>query len=147
MLQKIAIGVLKIIIYLAFVGLAVYYTPKILSHYLKTPYPLATITSGSMWPQLKVNDLILMKGISGEEAKVGQIIIYKNAQGFTIHRLIRRQGSMLITKGDANNSEDAPVNPKDVVGRMVYIKDKPFRIPFFGVIARSLGPKLQNIEK
>lgn len=146
MIKTISISILKIVAYLVFVALAVYYTPKILSHYLKTPYPLATITSGSMWPELKVNDLILMKGISGEEAEIGQIIIYKNSQGFTIHRLVRKQGDKLVTKGDANKSEDAPISKEDVVGRMVYLKGKPFRIPYLGSIARNLGPKLQKVE-
>lgn len=147
MLKKILIIIAKIAAYLVFVALAVYYTPKILSKELNTQYPLATITSGSMWPALKVNDLILMKGISGNDAQIGQIIIYKNSKGFTIHRLIKKDNGKLITKGDANNVDDVPVKPEDVVGRIVYIGKSPFRIPYLGIIARSLGPRLQEAEK
>ncbi len=147
MLKRITINLVKIILYLAFVALAVYYTPKVLSKVLHTQYPLATITSGSMWPVLKTNDLILMKGISGSQAEVGQIIIYKNSKGFTIHRLIRRQGEKLITKGDANNVEDTPITEADVVGRAVYIGKSPFRIPYLGAVAKNLGPQIQNLEQ
>jgi len=146
MVGKIAKGAIKIVLYIAFVVAAVYYTPKILARALHTQYPLATITSGSMWPVLKVNDLILVKGLSGKDAQIGQIIIYQNPKGFTIHRLVRKQNGMLITKGDANNVEDAPVKEADVVGRTVSIGKSPFRIPFLGVIARGLGPKLQKLE-
>lgn len=146
MVKKIAIGAIKVVLYIAFVAGAVYYTPKLLAKTLHTQYPLATITSGSMWPVLKVNDLILVKGITGKEAQIGQIIIYQNPKGFTIHRLIRRQNQMLITQGDANNVEDAPVKESDVIGRTVYIGKSPFRIPYLGFIARSLGPKIQKLE-
>ena len=146
MVNRIAKGAIKVVLYIAFVVAAVYYTPKILAKTLHTQYPLATITSGSMWPVLKVNDLILVKGITGKEAQIGQIIIYQNPKGFTIHRLIRRQNNFLITQGDANNVEDSPVRESDVVGRTVYIGKSPFRIPYLGLIARSLGPKIQKLE-
>ena len=147
MLKKITINLVKLVLYLLFVAIAVYYTPKVLSKVLHTQYPLATITSGSMWPVLKTNDLIFMKGISGSQAEIGQIIIYQNSKGFTIHRLIRKQNGKLVTKGDANNVEDAPISEADVVGRAVYIRKHPFRIPYLGAVARNLGPHIQNLEQ
>jgi signal peptidase I len=147
--KKIVIGLIKVVLYVVFVIAAVYYTPKILSKELHTQYPLATITSGSMWPVLKVNDLILMKGMSGSQAQVGQIIVYQNSRGFTIHRLIRVEANgMLVTQGDANDVEDAPIQPSQVVGRIVYVfGNHPFRIPYLGIISRNLGPTIQEIEK
>jgi signal peptidase len=146
--KRVIIGIVKVILYVVFVAAAVYYTPKILSKTLHTQYPLATITSGSMWPVLKVNDLILMKGISGNQAQIGQIIIYQNTAGFTIHRLIRKENGKLITQGDANDVEDAPIAESQVVGRIVYIfGNHPFRIPYLGAISRSLGPTIQDLEK
>src|SRR3989338_1143126 len=109
MVKRLTIGLIKFAIYVAFVASAIYFTPKILAKAMHTEYPLATITSGSMWPALKVNDLILMKGVSGSEVEIGQIIVYQNAsQGFTIHRLVRKENGMLVTKGDANEAEDSP---------------------------------------
>ena len=147
MLKRVVIGIVKVVLYVAFVGAAVYYTPKILSRTLHTPYPLATVISGSMWPGLKINDIILMKGITADQAEVGQIIIFKNPEkGFTIHRLIRKNENILVTQGDANNVEDAPIKPEDVIGRVVYIGSKPLRIPYLGLIAKNLGPEIQKIE-
>src|SRR3989338_7538728 len=135
-------------IYVAFVASAIYFTPKILAKAMHTEYPLATITSGSMWPALKVNDLILMKGVSGSEVEIGQIIVYQNAsQGFTIHRLVRKENGMLVTKGDANEAEDSPISEKDVIGRIVSIGTWQFHLPYLGIIARKLGPKIQELER
>src|SRR3989344_1072105 len=146
-------GIVKFVLYIAFVAVLVIYTPRILSNVLDTEYPMATITSSSMWPQLKQDDLILVKGVSGADVEVGQIIIFRNSKGFTIHRLVRREddpdapdraGGKLITKGDANSVEDQPILEEDVIGRVVYIQDNPFRIPKAGLIARNLGPKINQ---
>ena len=147
MAKKFLIGAIKLVLYVAFVAAAIYFTPKILAKALHTQYPLATITSGSMWPVLKTDDLIVMRGISGSEAKIGQIIVYQNtAQGFTIHRLIRKEEGMLVTKGDANEAEDPPISEQDVIGRALYIGNNPVRIPYLGAIARQFGPELQKIQ-
>ena len=140
------IGIIKLVLYVAFVSAAVYYTPKILSKQLHTQYPMATITSGSMWPALKTNDLILMKGATAADVHIGQIIIFKNEQGFTIHRLIRVQNGKFVTKGDANDVEDPPIEASAVIGRVVYVGSSPFHIPMLGIIAKDLGPKLSKFE-
>ncbi len=138
---------LKVAAYAVFVVLAVYFAPRVLAKVLHTEYPIATITSGSMWPVLKVNDLILMKGMDGKDAEVGQIIVFKNSKGFTIHRVVRKAGVSITTKGDANNVEDSPIKTSDVVGRAVYIGKHPFRIPYLGSVARGLGPKIQELDQ
>ena len=144
MVKKFFIGIAKLAVYLIFVVALIYFIPKILAKALHTPYPLATITSGSMWPVLKIDDLILMKGIRGQDAQVGQIIVYQNAaQGFTIHRLIRKENGMLVTKGDANDAEDPPISEKDVIGRAAYIGSSPVRIPYLGFIARQFGQRVR----
>lgn len=136
---------IKLALYLAFVGAAIYYTPRILSKTLDTPYPLATITSGSMWPTLKENDLILMRGVNGNDVNIGEIIVFENQRGFTIHRLIRREhDGTLVTKGDANNVEDQPIHPEEVVGRVTHVGDKIVKVPQIGIIARHFGPKIQE---
>ncbi len=143
MIKKIALNVIKILTYVAFVILAIVYTPKLLAKVLGTPYPLATVTSGSMWPLLKENDLILMKGASGQDVKLGQIIVYKNPvqNSYIIHRLVRKVGDKLVTKGDANSMEDSPIAASSVIGRVVYIGDRPLRVPYLGLVARKLAIK------
>ena len=146
MVKRFVRFLIKLVLYVIFVAVAIVYTPKVLSKLLHTPYPLATVTSASMWPALKTNDLILVKGAKGSDVQVGQIIIFGNGTGFTIHRLIRKDKGKLVTKGDANNVEDTPIDPSLVIGTVVHIKNKIFRIPYLGSIARNFGPQLQKIR-
>jgi signal peptidase len=124
------------ILYLALLVGLVWGVPKGLVYALKTDYPMASITSGSMWPELKKGDLVLIKGIdSKEEIKIGDIVVYQNPKGFTIHRVIKLDEDTLITKGDANNVNDAPVGYEEIIGKALTFNEKTVRIPFLG----SLG--------
>jgi len=124
------------VVYLSILVGLVFGTPRILSYVLKTPYPMASITSGSMWPALKKGDLVLIKGVSGKnEITLDDVVVYTNEMGFTIHRVIELNEQTLVTKGDANNTADSPIAYNEVVGRAVEWGQKPFRIPFLGNIS------------
>ncbi len=118
--------------------------PKFLTWQLKTNYPMAAITSGSMWPVLKQGDLVFIKGVQNrDQIQVGDIIVFQNRANntLTIHRVIKLEEKKITTKGDANFTEDAPVDYTDVIGETVIFRGKPLRIPFLGsvtVFASSL---------
>lgn len=133
--KKIIKDTIGWILYIAFLIGLVYGVPKGLAYYLETDYPMASITSGSMWPVLKKGDLIFIKGIdSRDEVRKGDIIVYQNPKGFTIHRIIELREDTLVTKGDANNVSDSPISYNDIIGKTVDWNDKPFRIPFLGSV-------------
>ena len=128
--------VVNLFIYLAIVAGTVWGLPKLLSELLHTPYPMASITSGSMWPALKEGDLVLIKGVDRDELNVGDIIVYRNKENgtFTIHRVKELHENDLITKGDANFNEDSPVAYEDVIGKNIRLFGKPFRVPYLGSV-------------
>jgi len=107
-------------------------TPKALSYMMGTDYPVASITSGSMWPVLKKGDLVLIGHVEKEDIKIGDIIVFKNENGFTIHRVVEIYENQIKTKGDANNISDIAIEYKDVVGKTFNYKDKPVKIPYLG---------------
>ena len=86
---------------------------------------LAIVLSGSMEPALKINDIIIIKPSS--KFKVGDIVIYEeeNSKISIAHRIIKINEDTIITKGDANNTEDKPVLKSKVksiyVGKISYI--------------------------
>ena len=43
----------------------------------------------------------------------------KNGYHIT-HRIIKKNGNKVITKGDANNSEDEEISTSDIVGKVIY---------------------------
>ncbi|OGF71055.1 signal peptidase I [Candidatus Giovannonibacteria bacterium RIFCSPHIGHO2_12_FULL_44_22] len=126
---------LNIVIYAAIVGVIVWGLPKYLTKKLGTDYPIAAITSGSMWPALHIGDLVLIQAVSKEDLEVGDIIVWQNDKGFTIHRIAKLNENTLVTKGDGNFTEDAPVKYSDVIGRTVYRDGNPVRIPYMGYIS------------
>ena len=128
--------ILEFAVYLLIVGAVVWGVPHYLSVKYNTEYPIAAITSGSMWPVLKTGDLVLIKNIPRDELKVGDIIVWKNPKGFTIHRIIKLEADTLTTRGDANFIDDTPVEYSKVVGRTIYRSEaKPFRIPYLGYVS------------
>ena len=131
------------IVYIAVLGGLIYGIPKGMAYLLDTDHPMASITSSSMWPSLKKGDLILIKGISSkEEIKEGDIIVYKNPKGFTIHRVIQLNEETVITKGDANNTSDEAIRYQDIIGKTVSYNQKPLRIPLLGNVSILIKPFL-----
>lgn len=123
-------------LYFTALALLIYGIPKAMSYALNTPYPMASITSGSMWPALKTGDLVFIQGLSSKtDIKIGDIIVYKNQKGFTIHRVIKLNEGTVVTKGDANNVNDVPVKYEEVVGKALTYKNSPIRIPNLGSIS------------
>ena len=134
--KKLLKSLMGWILYVGFLAGLIYGIPRGLSYLLKTEYPMAAITSGSMWPVLKKGDLILIKGINEkEEIKLDDVIVYRNEKGFTIHRVIKLNEETLVTKGDANNVKDKPIKYEDVIGKLLVMNNKPLRIPLLGMVS------------
>lgn len=126
--------IFNIAIYVGIVVGLVYGLPKVLVATLDTEFPMAAITSGSMWPALKTGDLVLIQGVSKEELEVGNVIVFKNADNgtFTIHRIVALGEQTLTTKGDGNFENDKPVAYAAVVGRLLMWNGRNVRIPLLG---------------
>lgn len=127
--------IVEIVIYGTIIIAIVWGLPKGLAKLLNTPYPMATVTSGSMWPELKRGDLILIEGVSQDKLAVGDIVVWKNSEGFTIHRVVKLNDTTFVTKGDANFNEDPAVRYENLVGRMYKIRGYNARVPYLGYIA------------
>lgn len=98
-------------------------------------YTFYEIATGSMEPTLNVKDFIIVK--ESDKYSVGDIITYKEDNSYITHRIIKINGDTLITKGDANNSEDKIISKSEVIGKVVKI------IPKGGVIKEIiLTPKI-----
>ena len=119
-------GVLLLIITMSIVGSLI--VPRIFN---MSPY---VIISESMYPELKVNDVVYVKAIDLNEVKEGDIIsFYMNSNALTpvTHRVVSNDISrqQFVTKGDANEKNDIiPIAYEYVLGKVM------FKIPFLGAI-------------
>ena len=76
------------------------------------------VGSGSMEPTLKVNDLIIVK--EQKNYKKDDIVTFKDKNVYVTHRVISVDGNTIITRGDANNTNDDPITKDRIVGKLIY---------------------------
>ena len=99
-------------------------------------YKELTVLSGSMEPTIPVGSLVCVDTKTDvSELENGDVITYRIGNGtFVTHRLLRRdeENRQLITRGDANEMEDAPVEYAQLYGRV------KFHIPFMGFVSTGI---------
>lgn len=96
-------------------------------------YTYFVVATGSMSGTIEVNDIVIVK--LGNEAKVNDIITYKDAQGdFVTHRVKKQVGSKLITQGDVNNTEDSPISKEDMIGKVQVVISPSFILKLIAVL-------------
>ena len=77
------------------------------------------VVTGSMTETIQINDIIIVKLTN--DVHENDIITYKSDDNFVTHRVIKEDENQIITKGDANNTEDEPITKDDVVGKVIFI--------------------------
>lgn len=85
-------------------------------------YTYFEVTTGSMSGAIEINDVIIVK--ITKDVHENDIISFKQDEAIITHRIIKEEEQEFITKGDANNDEDKPIQKDDVIGKVVKIIPK-----------------------
>jgi signal peptidase len=114
--------------------------------------PFYVVSSGSMVPVLKVNDVLIVRdGGSWQNLKVGDIIVFNRPVGgdrVIVHRIvdidIDADGARIVrTRGDANPASipgtDYPIRQDDYIGKVIYV------LPGIGIITKVISPPVNYI--
>jgi signal peptidase I len=114
--------------------------------------PFYVVSSGSMEPVLKVNDVLIVRdGGSWEDLTMGDIIVFNRPEGgdrVIVHRIVDIDADgggerMVRTRGDANPASipgtDYPIRQDDYIGKVIYV------IPGIGVITKVISPPVNYI--
>jgi signal peptidase len=82
-----------------------------------------------MNPMIKNGDWLVLKHNSND-IKIGSIIAYRREQKIIVHRVIKIDHKSLITKGDFNFHVDPVVDVKNIIGKVIAVKNRKrlFRI-------------------
>lgn len=108
----------------------------IYKNYYPLKYEISYIMSGSMVPFFYVDDVIISKKINYSDVNVGDVVVYiDNSGNKIIHRVIEIDGENVLTKGDANNTSDKPININQIKG--IYVCTIPFVGSLVAFIKRS----------
>ena len=110
-------------------------------------YSYFVVASGSMSGTIEVNDVIFVR--LTDDVKNNDIITYKNKNGEIItHRIIQTSGNRIITKGDANNTQDDAITRNAVIGKVVGILSPKTILEFIAVcLIIIIGVALLNFDK
>jgi len=121
-----------------------------LQAYFGAVNPFYVVSSGSMYPQLAMYDIIVITGHTPfEDVKVGDIIVFdrpKDHDKVIVHRVVAvvdDDPKTLRTKGDNNQASipgtDFPITEQEYVGTVVHV------IPQVGYITKILQPPVNYI--
>ena len=80
------------------------------------------LTSQSMLPILRPNDVVYFKKTPFLKIKVNDLIIFKKKNQLITHRVIYKTKKYLITKGDSNLNFDGKIYPKQILGKLYQIR-------------------------
>ena len=91
------------------------------------------VISGSMEPEYSVGDLIYVKTVAAKDVQVGDVITFVLNEDLVVatHRVVAidAQNQQFTTQGDSNDTPDAPVHFKNLIGTPV------FHIPLLGYVS------------
>jgi signal peptidase len=121
-----------------------------LTAYFGAQNPFYVVSSGSMYPELAMYDIIVISGHTlFEDVKIGDIIVFdrpKDHDRVIVHRVVAvvdDDPKTLRTKGDNNQRSmvgtDYPITEEEYIGMVVHV------IPQVGFITQILQPPINYI--
>lgn len=93
-------------------------------------YTVFGVQTGSMADEINAGDWIIVK--SSKNYKLNDVVTYMENGDFITHRIVETYKNTFITKGDANNAKDSPINREQIVGKVVKI------LPNFEIFRKTL---------
>ena len=121
-----------------------------LTSYFGAQNPFYVVSSGSMYPELAMYDIIVISGhVLFEDVRIGDIIVFdrpKDHDKVIVHRVVAvvdDNPKTLRTKGDNNQNSivgtDYPITKEEYIGTVVHV------IPQVGFITKILQPPINYI--
>ena len=109
-----------LLLLLSLIYIFIVVSPRIFKNFYPFGIKTAIVLTGSMEPTLNVYDFVIVK--KPTKVKVNDIVSYKpeNGNNEVLHRVVEIKENKVITKGDANNVEDKPINKNQVTGIYIY---------------------------
>jgi len=108
-------------------------------------YAVLEVISGSMEPNISIGDMVIID-TKIKNYKEKDIVTFLDTNGkFVTHRILEINKDSIITKGDANNTIDDPIDEEDILGRYVSkitgigALIKSFRSPFTMIMILVIG--------
>ena len=79
----------------------------------------AVVLSGSMEPEISVGDLLIIT--EAQSYQVGDVVVFQDGRSSVTHRIVSISEDKVVTRGDANNTEDAPITLEQIKGKVTMV--------------------------
>ncbi len=107
---------------------------------------IAVVEGSSMEPTLQTGDLVIvLRKISVNDMSIGDVVVYRRGSTLIIHRIVMIEGNTVITKGDNNWVVDPPVSSDAIVGKVLEVGDRLFKIPLVGYLTLLLRYSISSL--
>ena len=97
----------------------------------------------SMQPWMRSKDIALIRKISIENVRCGDVVLFRRENHLFVHRIVEKRGSLnaaqLLSKGDAHPTSDGVVQEQELLGRVMRIYRKGRRIDLDAPRQLALG--------
>lgn len=93
-------------------------------------FGMSVVLSGSMEPELSVNDLVIIA--KSDSYETGDTVVYQSQGDLIIHKIIETDGMTAVTQGTANNIPDEPIQVEAIKGKLV------MKLPKVGIAVRGI---------
>lgn len=76
------------------------------------------VKTGSMENDIHIGDYILI--YKKNNYQIGDIVTYTKDGYHVTHRIVKKNGNIITTKGDANNTPDEEIKASSIIGKVIY---------------------------
>ncbi|MBR2621425.1 MAG: signal peptidase I [Clostridia bacterium] len=98
---------------------------------------LTVVLSGSMEPELSIGDLLVV--VEQDGYAVDEVVVFQEGRIGVVHRIIEMDGATVVTKGDANNTADDPIDISRIKGKVV------LAIPLVGYLVNLIKTPIATV--
>jgi len=97
----------------------------------------------SMQPWVRPKDIALIRQISIENVRCGDVVLFRRENHLFVHRIVEKRGTLsaaqLFSKGDAHPTSDGVVQEQELLGRVMRIYRNGRRIDLDAPRQLALG--------
>ena len=76
----------------------------------------------SMLPTIWPGDVLVIEAIPQDKLVCSELVAVETPDGLRVHRLLSKDESHWITRGDAMPQDDPPISPEEILGRVSEIR-------------------------
>lgn len=101
---------------------------QLLEELLREGHPVRFSAPGwSMYPTIRHSEIITVAPLGGSPVRAGDVVLYRRGRAAIAHRVIRVRSAAgrsvgFVLRGDAAHCSDRPVEPAQVLGRVLAVE-------------------------